>query len=173
MKKILTVEPLTKAAFAPFGDVIETQDSSWFHINNGTTERYHRLADVQIEGEDGQPIISLGRGDSHTLPIQIAMLERHPWGSQAWIPFNQTPFLVVVAPNGADDQPDVSQMRAFYAKGNQGVNYHQGTWHHPLMSFEARGDFVIVDRYGTRPNCDEVFFEETWWIETLPDYIQR
>lgn len=167
--KILSVEPLTKEAFAPFGDVIEIKGSSWFHINNGTTERYHRLGDVQIEGGDGKPVISLARGDAFDTPIEIGMLERHPLGSQAWIPFNRTPFVVVVAPNGDDDRPDTAQMRAFYAEGNQGVNYHLGTWHHPLMSFRARGEFIVVDRAGSAPNCDEVFFDECWLVEGLPD----
>ncbi|KLT72439.1 ureidoglycolate hydrolase [Neisseria arctica] len=167
--KTLPVEPLTKEAFAPFGDVIEIEGSSWFHINNGTTERYHRLGDVQIEGSDGKPVISLARGDAFDTPIEICMLERHPLGSQAWIPFNRTPFVVVVAPNGIDDRPDTSRMRAFYAEGNQGVNYHLGTWHHPLMSFRTRGEFIVVDRAGSAPNCDEVFFEERWLVAGLPD----
>lgn len=163
----LIIRPLTKEAFAPFGDVIEMEKSDWFHINNGTTERYHRLADIEISGGDGSPIISLARGDAFHPPIVIKMLERHPLGSQAWIPFNRTPFIVVVAPNGSDDMPDTGCMCAFYAAGNQGVNYHRGTWHHPLISFRERGEFIVVDRAGIAPNCDEVFFEESWQIQGL------
>ncbi|UOO81283.1 ureidoglycolate lyase [Uruburuella testudinis] len=166
---VLHIEPLTKAAFAPFGDVLEIEGSHWFHINNGTTERYHRLADVQIDGADGRPVISLARGDAFHAPLKIAMLERHPLGSQAWIPFNRTPFIVVVAPDGANGRPDTTKMRAFYAAGHQGVNYHLGTWHHPLMSFGTRGEFIVVDRAGTAANCDEVFFEQSWQIAGLPE----
>ena len=166
---ILNIEPLSKAAFAPFGDVIEIEGSSWFHINQGTTERYHRLGEVQIEGADGAAVISLARGDAFDVPLEIHMLERHPLGSQAWIPFNRTPFVVVVAPNGADDKPDTAKMRAFYAAGRQGVNYHINTWHHPLMSFRARGEFVVVDRAGTAQNCDEVFFATCWRLVGLPE----
>lgn len=165
----LMLEPLSKEAFAPFGDVIEIDGSDWFHINNGTTERYHRLADVAVTGSDGRPVISLARGDAFDAPLTVKMLERHPLGSQAWIPFNRVPFIVVVAPNGEDDKPDTSRMRAFYAEGNQGVNYHQGTWHHPLMSFRSRGEFIVVDRAGTAPNCDEAFFDDTWQIQGLPE----
>ena len=151
----ITLEPLTKAAFAPFGDVIEIEGSASYPINQGTTQRFHHLGKVQILGDDGVAGISMARGDAFQLPVTIRMLERHPIGSQAWIPTNNTPFIVVVAPNGADDLPDESHLRAFYATGQQGVNYHAGTWHHPLMSYGQQGDFIVVDRIGTTPNCDE------------------
>lgn len=152
---ILKLEPIDQAAFSPFGDVIQTEDRSWFPINGGTTRRYHDLGRIQIEGEDGQGGISMARGNAFLFPLRIAMLERHPLGSQAWIPCNQTPFVAVVALNGADDQPDESSIRAFYVGPNQGVNYHQGTWHHPLMALGRQGDFIVIDRIGTAANCDE------------------
>lgn len=152
---ILKLERLTKETFTPFGDVIEMGDRPWFPINGGTTRRYHDLGRIQVAGEDGQGGISMARGDAFEFPLTIQMLERHPLGSQAWIPFNGTPFIAVVAPNGADDRPDESAIRAFYVEGEQGVNYHQGTWHHPLMSLGRQGDFIVVDRIGTVANCDE------------------
>ncbi|WP_397475446.1 ureidoglycolate lyase [Pusillimonas sp.] len=152
---ILKLERLTKETFSPFGDVIEMGDRPWFPINGGTTRRYHDLGRVQVTGEDGQAGISMARGDAFEFPLTIRMLERHPLGSQAWIPSNGTPFVAVVAPNGADDRPDESAIRAFYVEAGQGVNYHQGTWHHPLMSLGRQGDFIVVDRIGTVANCDE------------------
>jgi len=162
---ILKLEPLTKAAFAPFGDVIEMQGSDWFPINNGSTQRFHHLGKVQVFGDDGQAGISLARGDAFAFPIRIRMLERHPRGSQAWIPFDQTPFVAVVAPNGANDKPDETGLRAFYVQGIQGVNYHAGTWHHPLMSLDKQGDFIVVDRIGVAPNCDECDLEQTYIVD--------
>lgn len=153
---ILKLEPLTQEAFAPFGDVIQMEGRPWFPINGGTTRRYHDLGRVHISGEDGQAGISMARGDAFNYPLRVAMLERHPLGSQAWIPCNQTPFVAVVAPNGPDDLPDETALRAFYVAPSQGVNYHQGTWHHPLMSLGKTGDFIVIDRIGTAPNCDEV-----------------
>lgn len=155
MSALLKLEPLTKAAFAPFGDVIATDDNDWFPINNGTTRRYHNLGQVQVLGTDGQAGISLATGGAFQFPISIRMLERHPLGSQAWIPVNNTPFIVVVAPNGANNCPDESGIRAFYAAGHQGVNYHAGTWHHPLLTLSVPGNFIVVDRIGSTPNCDE------------------
>lgn len=162
---ILKLEHLDKAAFAGFGDVIQIDGSVWYPINNGTTRRYHHLGAVQVQGSDGQAGISLARGDAFSFPLQIGMLERHPLGSQSWIPCNQASFIAVVAPNGPDDAPDESRLRAFYVEGNQGVNYHMGTWHHPLMTLGKQGDFVVVDRIGTAPNCDEVRLSQTYLID--------
>lgn len=151
----LKLERLTQSAFAKFGDVIEMNDRDWFPINNGSTRRYHQQSTVQVTGGDGEAGISLARGDAFHLPQTVTMLERHPLGSQSWIPTDGAPFVIVVAPNGADDLPDESGIRAFYADGSQGVNYFQGTWHHPLMTLGRQGSFVVVDRIGTAPNCDE------------------
>jgi ureidoglycolate lyase len=82
------------------------------------------------------------------------MMERHPLGSQAFVPLSGKPYLVVVAPAG--DPPDVAALRVFLARGDQGVNYAPGVWHHPLLALDAVCDFLVVDRSGTTPNCDEV-----------------
>ncbi len=165
MSTVLKLEPLNKANFSPFGDVVSTQDNDSFPINNGTTQRYHNVGKVQIQGSDGVAGISLAKGGAFHFPIKVAMLERHPLGSQAWIPTNNTPFIVVVAPNGVDDRPDEANIRAFYAQGDQGVNYHAGTWHHPLLSLGQQGDFIVVDRIGTAPNCDECDLQQAFWVD--------
>lgn len=162
---VLKLECLSKAAFAPFGDVIETEGSDWYPINGGTTRRYHDLGTVQIAGEGGRAGISLARGQAFSYPISIGMLERHPLGSQSWIPCKQSPFIVVVAPAATPEKPDETGLRAFYVQGNQGVNYHCGTWHHPLISLGQDGDFVVVDRIGDQPNCDEYALERSYCID--------
>lgn len=161
----LKLEHLNQGSFAAFGDVIEMGSRNWFPINNGTTRRYHDLARVQINGDDGHGAISMAHGDAFQFPLHISMLERHPLGSQAWIPFNQTPFIAVVAPATESNQPDESAIRAFYVRPDQGVNYHLGTWHHPLMALGRQGDFIIVDRAGTAPNCDEYFLQAVRLID--------
>ena len=150
----ISLEPLDKASFAPFGDVIDL-NADWFPINQGTTRRYHALGSVQVLGEGAQGVISLAVAKRAALPVSVRMLERHPLGSQAWIPRTQAPFIVVVAPNGADDKPDEAHLRAFYARADQGVNYHAGVWHHPLLSLAEQGEFIVVDRDGPGNNCDE------------------
>jgi ureidoglycolate lyase len=156
--RTLVIEPLNKAAFAPFGDVIETDGSEHFMINNGSTMRFHRLAEVETALPDDRAIISIFRAEALPLPLTVRMLERHPLGSQAFVPLLGKPFLIVVAPPG--EAPLSAQVRAFVSNGRQGINYHRGVWHHPGLAIEQRDDFLVVDRSGTGHNCDEHFFDE-------------
>ncbi|MFV8823713.1 ureidoglycolate lyase [Thauera sp. WH-2] len=150
----LKIEPLTHEAFAPFGEVIEAGDhAERLLINGGNTERYHDLADLDA-GSDGRIIVSIFRGQPRTLPFEVRMLERHPLGSQAFIPMSGRPYLVVVAP--AASSPAVTELRAFLARGSQGVNYRAGVWHHPLLALDGVSDFLVIDRKGPGQNCDEV-----------------
>ena len=155
---VLKVQPLSKAAFAPFGDVIETADSDFFMINNNNTQRFHRLAQVELSDASDKAIISIFRAKSLTMPLQVKMLERHPKGSQAFMPLKGQPFLIVVAPAGPE--PELDQAQAFIATGEQGINYHLGTWHHPILCCAASDDFLVVDRAGDGYNCDEYYFAE-------------
>lgn len=142
--------PLTAAAFAPFGDVVET-GADPVMINNGTTERHHDLAKVDLLGQGAHPLINIFRGQPFTSPVEITMMERHPLGSQAFMPVGDRPYLVVVAPdeNGAPGDPV-----AFLAR-KQGVNYRANVWHHPLISLETVSDFLVVDRGGEGVNLEE------------------
>lgn len=154
----LTVEPLTQDAFAPFGDVISTQTArESFAINQGTTTRFHHISTADVEDEGGKAIISIFRGTPRPMPIEITMMERHPLGSQAFIPMTQQKFLIVVAPAGNPPSPD--DLRAFISDGSQGVTYGKGVWHHPLLVLEPESDFLIVDRAGPGNNLNEIDLE--------------
>lgn len=155
----LHLEPLTREAFAPFGDVIELDGARHFPINGGTTERFHDLATVDVGTAGGRPLVNLFRGQPHPWPIAIAMMERHPLGSQAFVPLSTTGrYVVVVAPAG---ELDPSKLRAFLVEGWRGVNYAKGVWHHPLLALDAVSDFVVVDRGGNgEHNCDELALEQ-------------
>lgn len=155
---ILRPQPLTAEAFAPYGDVIETADRDFFMINNGSTQRFHRLAEVQLGTPEDQGIISIFRAQALAMPLAIKMLERHPLGSQAFIPLKQNPFLLLVAEPGEIPQPE--SIKAFITDGSQGVNYHRGVWHHPILCCVEEDDFLVVDRQGEGNNCDEFFFAE-------------
>jgi ureidoglycolate lyase len=161
MKK-LTIEPLTRAAFEPFGDVIELDGAKQIPINLGTTIRFHDLARIDVEDEGGRAIVNLFRGQPRDLPFEVSMLERHPLGSQAFLPLNDRPYLVVVAPAG---ELDPSRIRAFVTRGWQGVNYAKGVWHHPLLSLDQVSDFIVVDRSGSGRNLDEVSLAEPVWLD--------
>ncbi|MHB1374837.1 MAG: ureidoglycolate lyase, partial [Thauera sp.] len=124
-----------------------------FTINAGNTERYHDLANI-APGAEGRVIVSLFRGQPRTLPFTVHMMERHPLASQAFIPMSGKPYLVVVAPAG--EAPGAEALKVFIARGDQGVNYATGVWHHPLLALEAVCDFIVIDRSGPGHNCDEV-----------------
>ncbi|MCQ0990208.1 ureidoglycolate lyase [Jiella marina] len=148
----LSAIQLSKEAFAPFGDVIETTGAEERLINGGTTTRYHDLAKVDVAAENGQPLISIFRGQPFVPPVEIGMFERHPLGSQAFYPLNDRPWLVVVA---HDDAGRPGDPVAFLATGRQGVNYAPGVWHHPLLALGEVSDFLIVDRGGGGENLEE------------------
>jgi ureidoglycolate lyase len=158
--RTLTARPLTREAFAPFGEVIAADDAvKHYPINQGTTERYHDLANVDV-GDGGRALISIFRAQPRTLPFAVSMLERHPLGSQAFVPLTQLPYLVVVAP-----AEDPQAMRAFLASDGVGVNYARGIWHHPLLALRERCDFLVVDRGGPGHNLDETSFAAPWTLD--------
>lgn len=149
----LAVQPLTKDAFAPFGDVVTTDGAELRLINQGSTERFHDLAAIDVEDSGGRAIVSLFRGQPFAPPIDISMMERHPLGSQLFFPLGPRPFLTVVAPD-EDGKPGIP--RAFLCQAGIGVNYARNTWHHPLLSLEEVSDFIVVDRDGPGNNLEEL-----------------
>ena len=153
----LVAEPLTREAFAPFGDVIDTDGAESFTINQGRTERFHALSRVELSGATDRGILSIFRGQPMT-PLEITLMERHPLGSQSFIPMNNVDYLAVVAPPGDFDEAAV---RVFLVKGHQGVTYHAGTWHAPLLPLTADADYLVVDRQGLGQNCDEVDLQQS------------
>jgi ureidoglycolate lyase len=152
----LDIHPLTRDAFAPYGDVIETHGAAHYPINDGTTERYHDLARIDVNAQNGAPLISIFRGQPRRFPVEIEMMERHPLGSQAFIPLQAHDYLLVVARPA--DQIAPADLTAFRATGRQGVNYHRNVWHHPLLVLHADHDFIVVDRGGPEENCDRYHF---------------
>lgn len=156
---------LTADAFRPFGEVIEPDNASKIRlINKGTTTRFHDIAPVDVSDAGGRPIISIFRGKPFSLPIRITMMERHPLGSQAFMPLAGRPYLVVVAKD-ADGRPGEPQ--AFIADATQGVCYAKGIWHHPLLALEDVSDFLVVDRESNDTNLDEADYPEPYAIDVL------
>ena len=149
----LTAEPLTAEAFAPFGNVIEaTDDAVKLDINQGHAVRYDRLAEIDAADEGGVGVISLFRAR----PLEtreLKVFERHPLGSQTFIPLSGRPYLVAVAPAGAFD---AAKVRLFRPDGHQGVHYRKGVWHHFLLVLEGESDFLVIDRAGPGDNLEEV-----------------
>ncbi len=160
----LPIAPLTKAAFAPFGEVIETKDAKPKLINDGFAQRFDGLARIDVTAEGGTVNISLFAGSARPSPILIKLMERHPLGSQLFMPLNERPWLVVVCTD-----PDVpASYRAFSASGQQGVNYARSTWHHPLLVLTDPSPFLVVDRAGPGDNLEEVRLAEENWLALAP-----
>lgn len=140
--------PLTTERFAPYGEVIAATSDQRREMNAARFERFVRLARVDV---DDDALISIARArEPSRSPYRFDMLERHPLGSQAFIPLRPFRFVVVVALS-PDDRDSVA---AFVTDGRQGVNYRRGVWHMPLIALEAGQEFLIVDRAGA-DNCEE------------------
>ena len=162
MSRLLTVEPLTQAAFSPFGTVIEADPASMRLINGGNTERFHGLGRADVAGEGASVIINLFRGQPRRFPYAVAMMERHPLGSQSFSPVDGGAWLAVVA-SDEDGRPGLP--RVSLATGAQGVNYGRNIWHHPLMAIARPSMFLVVDREGPGNNLEEFFYEEPFVIQ--------
>lgn len=148
----IVIERLNAAAFALFGDVIELRSAPDVMINRGLCGRHHDLAALDFV-EGGRAGISLFDGTPYTLPHVLDLVERHPLGSQAFLPMSVEPFLVIVA---EDDDGKPVRPRAWITSGQQGVNYHRGTWHGVLTPVTRPALFAVVDRIGDGNNLEEV-----------------
>ncbi len=155
----IRTEPLTAPAFAPFGDVLDATGAHRL-INDGLCRRHHDRAKLDFgDGTTGvRAGISIFAAEARTLPYRLTLIERHPDGSQAFLPMTQHPFLVIVSP---DPQ---AQPRAFLTNGQQGINLHRGTWHGVLTPLHEPGLFAVVDRIGTTPNIEEHHFIDPWTV---------
>ncbi|WP_374642805.1 ureidoglycolate lyase [Tabrizicola sp.] len=148
--------PLTAEAFAPFGDLL---DASGAHrlINAGLCRRHHDRAALDF-GPGGRAGISIFLAEPRALPYSFDLIERHPEGSQAFLPMTEHPFLVIVAPG-----PEAVPL-AFLTDGTQGINLHRGTWHGVLTPLSAPGRFAVVDRIGSTPNLEEYRYSQPWTV---------
>lgn len=158
--RLITVRELTREAFAPFGDILDCSGEPTMMINQGWCERYHDLA--KLDFAEGGPAISLFSATPRQMPYEFDLVERHPLGSQAFIPMSQNGFLIIVAENGADDTP--SKPMAFMSKSAQAINFHRNTWHGVLTPLNEPGLFAVVDRIGQGNNLEEFSYDQSWSV---------
>lgn len=156
----IAIEPLTAAAFAPFGEVLEAAGTPTKWINQGRCGRFHDLARLDF-GPEGRAGISYFSSAPSTLPLTLDLMERHPLGSQAFLPLSSDPFLVIVA---GDDGGKPGRPRAFLTIPFQGVNYHPNIWHGVLTPLDRPALFAVIDRIGPGANLEEYYFKKPFCV---------
>jgi ureidoglycolate lyase len=158
--RIIRIEPISRAAFAPFGDLIDCDGAPDKIINQGLCGRYHDRAKLDVS--DGRAGVSLFRAEPRPLPLQLDMMERHPGGAQCFVPMSEHGFLVITAPDksGAPGTP-----RAFLTQPGQAINFHRGTWHGVLTPLHPPGLFAVIDRIGAGDNLEEYWFDTPYSVE--------
>lgn len=159
--QVIQTHPLTSENFAPFGEVLEAVDNPDKIINQGLCGRWHDQARLDFS-PDGRAGISIFKAQPRSMPYQFDMVERHPDGSQAFIPMGEDPFLVIAAldKNGLPQTP-----MAFVTNGTQGINFRKGVWHGVLTPLHPPGLFAVVDRIGPTRNLEEYWFDIPWAIQ--------
>lgn len=160
MSRVIYTEPLTAEGFAPFGDVLDSDGAPDQMINQAMCGRYHDRA--KLDFTTGRAGISIFEATPRTLPYQLDLMERHPLGSQAFIPMTDKPFLITVAKDnaGAPDQP-----KAFLSSPGQAINFHRNIWHGVLTPLHAPGLFAVIDRIGEGNNLEEHTFDTPYTIQ--------
>ena len=157
MEIFINPKPISKENFSKFGDVISAKDTNPININNGYAKRYDNIANLNTSKDNGETTISIFSALKRQFPMKIDMMEKHPLGSQAFIPMKETNFIAFVAPSG--NKPEISKIESFIVSPGMGINYKPGIWHFPLISTENM-NFLVVDRKGAGDNLIIYNFEK-------------
>ena len=143
MEKIIKPVKISRSNFSSYGDVISTEDINPMNINEGYAKRFDNLANLDTSKDSGKTIVSIFSALKRTFPMKIHMMEKHPLGTQAFIPMKETTFLALVAPSG--ESPEIDKIQSFVIPPKRGINYKPGIWHFPLISKENI-NFLVIDR---------------------------
>jgi ureidoglycolate lyase len=157
MEAIIKPIEITRKNFAVYGDLISSDNIKSIDINAGYAKRFDNLANINTSRDGGKTIVSIFSTLKRTFPMKIDMMEKHPLGSQAFIPMKETNFIVLVAPPG--DKPEISKIESFVVSRGIGINYKPDIWHFPLISTENM-NFLVMDRKGTGDNLIIYNFEK-------------
>ena len=146
---IIKAKKITKKNFSQFGQLIDTSKKNPLNINDGYAQRFDNLINIDTSKKKGKTIVSVFNAKKRKFPMKIDMMEKHPLGSQSFIPMKETTFLCFVAPVG--EFPEINKIEAFVIPPKTGINYKPGVWHFPLISTENT-DFIVIDRKGDGNN---------------------
>jgi len=138
----IQAELLTAEAFAPFGEVLASAHDSATPLNDRASAR------AVIEVVAATPATA---SDRHL----VAVMERHSHSTQAFLPLDGRPYLVVVAPTAPDGSPDLSGLAAFAVPGRTGVQYRRAVWHAPITALGPSGRLAtVVHKDGSAADCE-------------------
>ncbi len=149
MKIKIKPKKISKKNFKKFGQMIDTNKKKYFKINNGFAKRYDNLGKIDTSSKKGKTIVSIFSAKKRRFPMKIDMMEKHPLGSQAFVPMKETSFLVFVAPRG--QKPNIKKIESFRIPKQTGINLKSGIWHFPLISTKNM-NFLVIDRKGKGKN---------------------
>jgi len=149
MKIIIRAKKITRKNFKKFGDLISTKKIKPININNGYAKRFDNLCRINTSLKKGKTVMSIFSSKKRKFPMKISMMEKHPLGSQAFVPMSETKFLVFVAPKGK--KPNTKKIESFIVPKQTGINYKPGIWHFPLISTKNM-NFLVIDRKGIGNN---------------------
>ena len=149
MNITITPKNITKENFSKFGDMITTDGINPIEINEGFAKRFDGIANLDTSKDNGETTICIFSALKRSFPMKIDMMEKHPLGSQAFIPMKETTFLAFVAPIG--NVPEINKIQSFIIPPKMGINYKPGIWHFPLISTEDT-NFLVIDRKGIDEN---------------------
>jgi len=149
MKIKFEPKKVSKKNFKKFGQIIDTSKKKYLKINNGYARRYDNLGKIDTSTKMGKTIVSIFSAKKRRFPMKIDMMEKHPLGSQAFVPMKETSFLVFVAPKAKF--PNLKKIESFRIPKQTGINLNPGIWHFPLISTKNM-NFLVIDRKGKGNN---------------------
>ena len=149
MKIKIKSKKINKKNFKKFGQIIDTNKKKFFRINDGFAKRFDNLGKINTSSNKGKTIVSIFSAKKRLFPMKIHMMEKHPLGSQAFVPMKETSFLVFVAPKGS--KPNLKKVESFRIPKQTGINLNPGIWHFPLISTKDM-NFLVIDRKGKGNN---------------------
>ena len=152
------IKNINNKNFIKFGDLISIKEKNYDEINKNTTNSFFDLANIQIEGEDKRSRLNIFEAKKRIFPLQINMLENHPYSSQVFLPFLNTTFLVLVAPIAI--KPNIDEIEIFKVTDGDGINFNPKVWHFPLISLD-NAKYITIDKKDAKTNIEIYNFHKS------------
>ena len=151
--RLVAVQPLTREAFLPYGELIMPNAQAGTPINAASAQRFDAPGGIDVDDSGGAACLTVFRTHDAPAagPIPLRAFERHRLGSQTFVPLAGGRCLCVVT--GGDCAPDASAVCAFIVGPGQGVTLRRGVWHHPLITL-GPADVLVIERQAAQVDCE-------------------